>query len=78
MNLLDVMAAQPSPSWVVARVQSVNLAKKRVTLVVGALGDPSAQRLTNVSYLKHYTPVVGDVVHVLVQTNIGALVLGAT
>lgn len=78
MNLLDVLNPGAQMRWVVARVASHDPVKKKVVLVIGATSDAEAIRIPNVSYLKSYTPAVGDVVHVLVQPNIGALVLGAS
>lgn len=78
MDLLDVLTDRDSAlDWFVARVERLHPAPgPRLDLVIGDLGDPTAARLRRVPYLATYTPSVGDVVHGISKSNIGALVLG--
>jgi hypothetical protein len=89
INLLDVLSHDTELDWIVARVEEVYTAPPRFRAVVGPPQTTSApsnvtsrtttdhyMRIHDVSYLDGYTPVVGDTVHIIVKSNIGALCLG--
>ena len=78
MDIRDVLNSGPELRWVVARVDKIDLVKKKLTLIMGDLADANAIRVANASYLASYTPARGDVVHALVHPTIGVLVLGNT
>ena len=89
INLLDVLSHDTPLEWVVAVVEEVQTGPKRFRAVLGTPGTAGAatnvqdrvpmdhqMRIHDVYYLDTYTPVVGDTVHILVKSNIGALCLG--
>jgi microcystin-dependent protein len=76
-NLLDVLATDPQVGWLVARVKSIDTARKKLTLIVGDVGNANAPQVVGASYLSHYTPSIGDVVHALTKNDQGVLVIGA-
>lgn len=80
MNLLDVLSEphDDSTRFITARVEAIPPAPPTaVSLVVGELGAPeNVIRVASAGYLDSYTPVIGDVVCVLIRRGVGALVLG--
>jgi hypothetical protein len=78
IDLLDVLGEPAAPmDWIIARVATIEAGPPpRLTLVVGDIGDTTAVHMRSVPYLDTYSPVVGDVVHVLTKRDVGSLVLG--
>lgn len=79
MDLLDVLADSPSVEWRIARVKTIVAGPPyRVNLVMGSTTESEAgiSTITGATVLESYVPVVQDIVHVIVHTRIGALVLG--
>lgn len=80
--MLDLVSVLGTPSGfemslITARVEDIPVGgPARLDLVVGDLGDEDCARIINAGYLASYTPVVGDIVCVIVKSNVGALVLG--
>lgn len=78
MNLVDLLIPEAGLEWVVARVRRIHSSPVLVDAILGEVGDdPSTTaEVRGAAVLGSYTPVVGDVVHILVHPAIGALVLG--
>lgn len=70
VSLADLIADIPPTKWIMATVDSVQMAEHAVTLSYhGGL-------IPHVGYLESYPPAVGDVVHALIDQRNGLLVLG--
>lgn len=79
MDLLDVLGDSPTLQWRIARVKTITAGPPyRVNLVIGSTTTPEADlsTITGATVLESYVPVVQDIVHVIMHTKIGALVLG--
>jgi hypothetical protein len=70
VDLSDMLARLPAIRWFMARVASVQLSVKAVTM------DYRGALIPNTAYLESYTPAVNDVVHVITDQHNGTLILG--
>lgn len=77
IDIRDVLAEKVNLGWVIARVKSIDAGAK-LTLVIGDVADATAVTMTNAAYVSSYIPTVGDVVHAIVKSDTGILVLGTT
>ena len=78
MDILDVLDKGMPMVWRVGKVSALYAGKMYVDVTIGQPGDPSAPVMRQVTYMVGYgrAPRVGDIVHVLVKPDMGALILG--
>lgn len=79
MNILDALANDAQVQWRIARIKRIYVGPPyNVDLVIGTNteAEDTISTILGAAVLGTYAPVVNQVVHVLVHTRIGALVLG--
>jgi hypothetical protein len=77
-KLADVLSRNPELTWRIGRVEWVDYDSGTATVVLGDVGDPSdsVMRYARVAFFQSYVPQVYDVVHLLHQEGIGAVIIG--
>jgi hypothetical protein len=78
MDIREVLDAGPPLIWRVGKIASVDKSRHVADVVLGQVNDPQAPMIRQATYMTSYgrTPLIGDTVHVIVKSDMGALILG--